>query len=196
MAPGRFIVLEGIDGAGTTTQASAIASALRSEGRTVQVTREPSDGHVGKLIRSALAQSLALDPAALALLFAADRLDHLAVEVQPALARGEDVVCDRYLLSSLAYQGSSLPLRWVQEINGRALSPSLTLFIDVPWEVARQRRAARGGEPELFDADEQQAKIAAKYRELIATLGDAVVQVDGTQPIPEVTRRCLEAIRR
>src|SRR5437667_268896 len=110
---GRFIVLEGIDGAGTTTQADAIAAALRKKGRQVFVTREPSDLAIGKQIRAALVGKAAFPSDALALLFAADRLDHLEREVQPALRAGTDVICDRYVLSSMAYQGSMLPADWV-----------------------------------------------------------------------------------
>ncbi len=99
---GRFIVLEGIDGAGTTTQAEAISLALRAEGRTVLTTREPSDRPVGALLRQALSGAAPLSggksfgPETLALLFAADRTDHLASEVIPALERGEVVICDRF----------------------------------------------------------------------------------------------------
>ncbi|HYY53573.1 MAG TPA: dTMP kinase, partial [Myxococcales bacterium] len=111
---GRFIALEGLDGSGTTTQAERIASVLRAQGRRVLLTREPSDGPIGTLIRLALTGRLGLPQRsgplteeALALLFAADRVDHLAAVIEPALERGELVVCDRYVLSSLAYQGSA-----------------------------------------------------------------------------------------
>src|SRR3989442_1021120 len=100
---GRFIVLEGIDGAGTTTQTVELSVALRKDGRKVVVTREPSGRWVGQLIREVLVGQKMFPPAAVALLFAADRLDHLEREIKPALAGGEDVISDRYLLSSLAY---------------------------------------------------------------------------------------------
>ena len=121
---GRFIVLEGLDGAGTTTQAERIARALRERGSKVVVTRQPSDGPIGTQLRHALTGRLSLPNGrgpltedTLALLFAADRLDHLAAIVEPALARGEIVLCDRYVLSSLAYQGSALPMAWVESIR-------------------------------------------------------------------------------
>src|SRR4051812_35922446 len=99
---GRLIALEGVDGAGTTTQAQRLAVLL---GARAHVTREPSGGPLGQLLRQLLSGAHAdLDPAAVALLFAADRLDHLSREVEPALARGQHVITDRYLLSSLAYQ--------------------------------------------------------------------------------------------
>lgn len=199
---GRFIVLEGLDGAGTTTQLIRLSAALRDEGRTVHVTREPSDGPVGIWIRQALAHRLVgprgqpIDHATLALLYAADRTDHLATEVEPALARGELVLCDRYVFSSLAYQGANLPVRWVEEINARARRPDLTLFIEVDVRTAGRRRAARGGDAQLFENDPEQRRIAKAYRAAIARRGgqDRVRVIDGTQPVEAVTAAALAEI--
>ena len=200
---GRFIVLEGLDGSGTTTQLERLAEALRAEGHQVRVTREPSDGPIGAQIRLALSGRLGLPNRrgpltedALALLFAADRLDHLASVVEPALERGEIVLCDRYLLSSLAYQGSALPLEWVEEINGRARAPDLTLFLEVDVATAARRRAARGGEAELFEQDERQALIARQYGAAIRRRprSERIVRIDGTQPLEAVTRAALGEI--
>jgi dTMP kinase len=112
---GLFVVLEGLDGAGTTTQCTALAERLRQAGPEVLTTREPSDGPIGTQIRQALAGRLSLPDRlapltapTLALLFAADRVDHAAAEVEPALARGAVVLCDRDLLGSLAYQTADL----------------------------------------------------------------------------------------
>lgn len=204
-ARGRFIVLEGLDGAGTTTQAEALAAALRAEGHRVLVTREPSDGPIGTLVRHALTGRLGLpggrgplSAETLALLFAADRTDHLQAQVLPALERGEVVLCDRYVLSSLAYQGAELPMRWVEEINARAIPADLTLFLEVNARTAARRRAQRGGEKELFDDDRRQARIARQYLLAIRRHGKAerVVRIDGSLPIEEVTRNCLREIRR
>src|SRR5262249_53814736 len=167
---GRFIVLEGIDGAGTTTQAELLSTELRREGRQVLTTGEPSDGPIGTLIRQALTETLhppiqwgALSDDALALLFAADRLAHLRAQILPALERGQVVICDRYLLSSLAYQGSVLPVDWVEQINARAISPDLTIFLEVNAEIAAERRASRGGKAELFENPERQRKVIQQY---------------------------------
>lgn len=200
---GRFIVLEGIDGAGTTTQAQRIARALREEGRSVLVTHEPSDGPIGSLLHQALtgrlvlAKGASLDPT-LALLFAADRTDHLEAQILPALRRGEIVLSDRYLLSSLAYQGSVLPMRWVEEVNACAARPDLTLFIEVDVAVAARRRVQRGGPEELFDATAKQRRIARAYLAAIRRrqAKERIVKLDGNAPPEEVTTRALEAIRR
>ena len=205
LSEGRFVVLEGLDGSGTTTQAERIATALRAHGHPVLVTREPSDGPIGTQIRLALTGRLglprrkgSLTEDTLALLFAADRLDHLAAVVEPALERGQIVVCDRYVLSSLAYQGSALPMEWVEQINARARAPDLTLFLEIDVRTAARRRAARGGEPELFDADQRQAQIAQRYLEAIRRRprSERIVRIDGTLSKEEVTRTALEAIAR
>ena len=154
-AAGRFIVLEGIDGSGTTTQAARLAASLRAAGHAVVSTREPSDGPLGVVLRQALTRRLVgLSDQALALLFAADRLDHLASVVEPALAEGKVVVSDRYVLSSLAYQGMRLPLSWVETLNAAARPADLTLYLEVDPRTAARRRQGRGGAAELFDADE------------------------------------------
>jgi dTMP kinase len=201
---GAFVVLEGLDGAGTTTQCAAIAARLRAEGHTCVITREPSDGPVGTLIRQALVHRMKLPDgqpltqATLALLFAADRVDHVAAEIEPALASGAIVLSDRYLLSSLAYQGSDLPLSWVSTINSRARVPDLTLFLAVDPKVAQQRRGERGGREELYESADQQKKIAKAYRKAIKArmgAGEKIVELDGSRPVAKVTAAALAHLR-
>jgi len=179
---GRFIVLEGIDGSGTTTQTLRLAESLRSDGHSVLSTHEPSDGPIGVVLRQALTRRLAgLSDRVLALLFAADRLHHLAAVVEPALAEGKVVVSDRYVLSSLAYQGMRLPLAWVESLNAAARRPDLTLYLDVDARTAAGRRLGRGGVEEIFDADEVQRAVARSYGRVIRkhTRAQRVVRVDG-----------------
>jgi dTMP kinase len=199
-----FIVLEGLDGAGTTTQLQRLADALRQEGFSVTATREPSDGPVGMLLRQALTGRLLLPashepltPHTLALLFAADRMDHLASVVEPALARGEIVLSDRYLLSSLAYQGTYVPMSWVERINHAARPADLTLFLEVDSRVAAKRRQVRGAAEELFEADATQKRIAQGYKDALKrrSLVERVVRLNGEKPVEEVTREALRHIR-
>jgi dTMP kinase len=201
---GRFIVLEGLDGAGTTTQAERLAAALRAEGHSVLTTREPSDGPIGTLIRQALTGRLVLPGGAgplaqetLALLYAADRTDHLKARVLPALEVGQIVISDRYVLSSLAYQGASLSMAWVEAANGYAVAPDLTLFVHVSPAVAAQRRAARGGAKELFEEDALQRKIARQYEEAIRRreAQEKIVRINGDQPVEAVTEAALAEIQ-
>lgn len=200
---GLFIVLEGLDGAGTTTQMERLAAALRAAGHPVLTTCEPSNGPVGALIRQALRRRLVLPDArgalshqTLALLFAADRVDHLEAEIEPALARGEHVICDRYVLSSLAYQGAHAESGWVATLNLHAVSPDLTLFIEVRPEVAQQRRARRGSQEELYESEDKQRRIAQQYLAAIAARpGDRLVRIDGSAGIAQVTRAALRHLR-
>ncbi|WP_257460273.1 dTMP kinase [Archangium lipolyticum] len=204
---GRLIVLEGLDGAGTTTQVERLAAALRAEGQSVLTTREPSDGPVGVLIRQALTGRVILPGAGgpqplaqetLALLYAADRTDHLRSRVLPALEAGQLVLSDRSVLSSLAYQGASLPMDWVESLNAYAVPADLTLFVEVPITVAARRRAARGGPEELFDAEEKQRRISRQYEAAIRLRGkrEHVVRIDGDQPVEAVTAECLAQVRK
>jgi dTMP kinase len=197
-----FIALEGIDGSGTTTQLGRVAAHLRSRGRSVLATREPSDGPVGRLLREILLGGHRapgggeVDGLAMALLFAADRRDHLRREIEPALARGIDVVTDRYLLSSLAYQAEEAERDWVAGLARAVRAPDLTLLLDVPVAVAAARRLAAGRSAERYDEDGFQARVAANYRRLAAAAvagpapspgQPAILVLDGTRSQEQVT---------
>jgi dTMP kinase len=206
---GRFIVLEGLDGAGTTTQSRLLGERLRRLGRRAHVTAEPSGGPVGALLRQVLQQRInggageGFDPEALALLFAADRIDHLSAEVLPRLAAGEDVVSDRYTLSSLAYQSLTTgDGRWVETINGRARAPDLTIFLRVRAGLALGRRRGAGTTPELYEVDAFQRRVARSYERALASLrasGQRIEVLDGEQPVEQVAEavaRLVAALRR
>lgn len=200
LSRGRFIAIEGIDGSGTTSQTRAVAAWLGQRGHVAVETREPSRGAIGTLIRQRLSVAAApLDPAALALLFAADRLDHIAIEVEPALAAGAVVLSDRYFLSSLAYQALDCDADWVRQINARAPRPDLTLLISVPVEVAfarvQRRMAHEGAVEERFDALELQRRIAGHYQQFSGdpALGPVCI-VDGDQPPGAVTEALTRAL--
>jgi dTMP kinase len=185
-----FIVIEGIDGAGTTTQAKRLVEALRLRNIRALETREPTDGPVGMLLRQVLrgrlvsAAGTALSWQELGLLFAADRLDHAATELGPRRAQGTWLVCDRYDYSSIAYQsataGDVAAIAWLRELNRHAPRPDLTLVVDVSPDVARARRVARAGEKEIFDDDAFQTRLAAFYRDIDARFpADRIVHVNG-----------------
>jgi dTMP kinase len=189
-----LVVLEGIDGAGTTTQAARLVAALEARGRRAHLTREPSTGPVGRLLREMLGGAHApVDPSTMALLFAADRADHLHREVEPALAAGKVVVSDRWYHSSLAYQALGADRAWIRQLNARARRPDLTIFLEVPAEVAAARRAADARPEELYDRIETQRAVAAGYRAVIAELAgeERIEIVDGTLPLDEVTARVV-----
>jgi dTMP kinase len=196
-----FIVLEGIDGAGTTTQTERLCATLGQWGRRARATREPSSGPIGRLLRQALQGGLGvesgepIDGGTMALLFAADRRDHLQREIEPALRAGDDVVSDRYLLSSLAYQAEEANRSWVEALARGIRLPNLTILLDVSVEVAAARRRAAGRVTERYDADETQRKVADNYRAL-AHLYPNVVVLDGSGSIAEVEGAIVETVER
>ncbi len=199
---GRFYVFEGLDGAGTTTQAQLLVRWLESEGRRVIQTAEPSGGPVGTLLRQALSRRLTgadgrpLEPAAIAALFAADRADHLASEIEPALARGIDVVCDRYVHSSLAYQGVENDPAWVAALNAPMRRPDVVLYLQVPVEVAAARRAARSGEEEIYEVDSFQRAVADGYDSVSRWRpDDEIAVIDGSGSVREVQRAVRAALQ-
>jgi dTMP kinase len=193
-------VLEGIDGSGTTTQLPRLVDHLGARGRRAVATREPSAGPVGLLLRQILTgrhrapDGAPVDGRAMALLFAADRRDHLAREIEPALAGGVDVVSDRYLMSSLAYQAEEAERDWVLALARDLRRPDLTLLLDVPVAVAAERRRAAGRAVERYDADPVQERVAANYRRLAAADAAGVVVIDGARPVGEVTALVTGAV--
>lgn len=208
MNRGLFVVFEGIDGSGTTTQVRAVVDRLNALGYGASGTCEPSKGPIGTFIRQILTRSVrdesgrpaSFDFRTMALLFAADRLDHVEREVLPDLAEGKIVISDRYLLSSLAYQSATADnaewaVSFVRAVNQAARVPDLQIVFDVDAEVARGRRTARGGAAELYEKDELQFRLASLYKNP-ATLGPegTLVHVDAHLPISELTDALVERI--
>ncbi len=210
MSEGHFIVIEGIDGAGTTTQSALLTERLVEHGLAVHVTREPSDGPVGVLIRQILTGRVvvpgrqgAAPPSwpTMAALFAADRLDHLEAEIIPQLREGKTVICDRYDYSSVAYQtvssgGGDEVSSWVRALNRRARRPDLSLVLNVDPEVARRRRDARAAKPEIYEADEMQKKLAAFYESIDELFpGDAIRYIDANRSAQSVADSIWAEVR-
>lgn len=194
MAKGTFVALEGLDGSGTSTQATALSQALRARGHTVHATFEPSTGSLGTQARALLGRKdHPADPHLLALLFAADRLDHVAAEIEPALQRGEVVVCDRYVLSSWVYQSLQCDAAWVETINARAPWPDATFLLRVSAEEGTRRVHARTAEHdrEIFETAPIQRRVAAAYDAAFKRQLPGVVPLDGSAPIEAVTATLL-----
>lgn len=179
---GIFIVVEGLDGSGKTTQAKVLASRLRRNHKALY-TAEPSRGKVGIFIRNRILYGEKRPSTIVeALLFAADRVEHVQNEVQPALEEGQIVVSDRYLYSSLAYQGSAgLSIQWIESINQHALKPDLALFIDVDPEAVFHRLKRRKSVMENLETQRRVREIYLKFVEK----GD-LVRIDGDQTKSQV----------
>ncbi|MGD0450808.1 MAG: dTMP kinase [Candidatus Bathyarchaeia archaeon] len=179
---GIFICVEGLDGSGKTTQANLLTKKLQKTHK-VFCTAEPSDGKIGTFIREGcLYEEKRLPIEAEALLFAADRIEHIQNEIAPALAEDKIVICDRYIFSSLAYQGSTgLSLDWIKTINSRALQPDFSIFIDVPPERVLERLQRKKS---VMETLETQQKVREIYMQYVAK-GELIL-IDGDRPKDDV----------
>lgn len=201
MKHGLFIVLEGPDGAGISTQTALLHSGLVQRDIKAIATKEPTNGPIGSTIRQALTHRLVYPPDlpveddVMALLYAADRLDHVRADIVPRLEAGTHVVCDRYRLSSYAYQGLNLGQDWVRALNKRSIAPDVTFFIDVSPEVSQQRIKARGGYIEMYETEERLAPIYANYLQLLEQerqAGENIIIIDGRLAIGVVAATILQ----
>ncbi len=204
---GRFITLEGPDGAGKSTQADLLAASLRSLGHAVRLVREPGGTALGERVRELLLSSDALDhrPASDALLFNAARSQLVYEIIRPALARGEIVLCDRFADSTLAYQGYGeglevKALRSLGEWATGGLAPDLTLLLDLSEDAGVARQAARAAGSNRFEAGRRDdGSFQRRVRQGFLTLARAEPHrwqvFDAAQPVDVVARRILEVVR-
>ncbi len=194
---GRFISFEGIDGAGKSTQHSWLVDYLRRQGKTVVATREPGGTPLGEKLRALLlAEPMHLETEAL-LMFAARR-EHVAQVIEPALARGEWVVCDRFVDASFAYQGGGRGLDWekLRQLSHWVLGelqPDLTLIFDAPVEIAQNRLHAATANPDRFEQEQAVffERVRAAYLRIATENPQRVRLIDATQS-PENINKILE----
>lgn len=187
----NFIVLEGLDGCGTTTQTALLVKKLEEAGLPAIATKEPTDGSIGRFIRSILQKKESVDPFTLALLFSADRNEHVNGKdgIAELAAAGKKVVCDRYLFSSLAYQSLFMDYGTVADLNRFYPLPEYLFYIDLSPEECQKRMAARGEEAELFERLELQRKIDANYKKTLSLLTGSdmkTVVIDGRASIQDI----------
>jgi dTMP kinase len=185
--PGKFIVLEGLDGSGQSTQAELLKDFLIKKGFEVILTKEPTqDSEAGKKINEILAEKIKIEPKTLQELFAQDRKEHLENLVIPALKEGKFVVSDRYFFSSFAFGSSDgLDLEWLIEINNSFLLPDQTLILKVKPEVCISRIEGRGIEKTLFEKQEKLAKVWQTY-EILPQRFENTLIINGEKSIEEV----------
>jgi dTMP kinase len=196
-----FISLEGLDGSGKTTQARLLGARLEAEGVEVVLTREPGGTPLGEQIRELLLHGGHVAPWAEAALYAASRAQHVEQLIRPALARGATVICDRYVDSSVAYQGIArgLGLERVLELNLAAvegLLPDRTILLEVGVAEAAARMGA-GDELDRIEreGDDFRARVAAAYRELAERFPERYVTIDGTAPPERVAEEVHGSLR-
>jgi len=191
-AHGAFIVFEGIDGSGKSTQARLLAARLQDAGVPVHQTAEPTNGPVGTLIRNGFNRRVDLDDRVIASLFVADRLDHITNAHDGMLGiveRGTTVLCDRYHLSSQAYQASDVGSEWIASSNSIStdlMLPDLTIYLDVSPEVALERLASGRTTTDRFEVDERLRAARERYAEAIERADEVVVTVDADRSTDEL----------
>lgn len=195
---GLFISMEGGDGSGKSTQSRALQEWLEGLGYEVVITREPGGTELGQHIRELLLHGDDIAPRAEALLFAADRAHHVATKIRPALARGAVVISDRYLDSSVAYQGASRNLGRdeIRDLSLWAvdgLLPDVTVLVDVPAEVGAERVGKVQDRLESAGLAFHQ-RVREEFRRLAAAEPQRYVVVDGTAPIAEITAQLTALI--
>lgn len=202
LADKRFIVFEGIDGCGKSTQAKLLTERLNLEGIPVYLTSEPSSRPIGKMIRDIFAHRMEADERTIAALFVADRLDHVVNHeegIRTKLEQGFTVICDRYYLSSYAYQGSLVPLDWVMKANALSVElakPALHIFIDIPVELSMERISKSRAQLEPYETHENLVRVRAAYLKVIELLKDEdhIVTIDGTQSVDWIAERIWKAV--
>jgi len=195
----NFIVLEGLDGCGTTTQTALLLDKLRKSGFEAVSTNEPTDGSIGRFIRSVLQKKESVDPFTLALLFSADRNEHVYGKngIVAQTQAGIKVVCDRYLFSSLAYQALSMDLETVAQLNQYYPLPEYLFFVDLSAEECQKRMEARGAQKELFERLELQKRIEANYKKALSLMPDTGMKcsiIDGSGTVQEVHNQICQVL--
>ena len=191
MKKGLFICIEGIDASGKTTQAKLLVKNLNEKGYEAIYTSEPTHGFFGQILRRKILYGNERVPAVIeALLFALDRLEHVEKEIEPALKEGKIVVSDRYVYSSIAYQGAAgLDLTWIEEINRWAIKPDLAIYLDVPAEVVIKRLKEKRS---VMETLENQRKVREIYLKLVKE--GRLVLVDGNRSVEEIEKEILQKV--
>ncbi|NLH90577.1 MAG: dTMP kinase [Treponema sp.] len=193
----RFIVIEGIDGAGTTTQVRLLGETLIARGFSCMVTAEPTMNHIGQLIRTILSGEDMVVPTTVAHLFAADRNEHLYGKngIMESLKSGSLVISDRYVLSSLAYQGTTCGHRLPWLLNSAFPAPGLTLLFEVDPEICIARIRSRL-KKEIYETLEFQRRVQTMYERMayrLSNKGWRIERIDGSKDIESVQRQ-IESI--
>ncbi len=193
---GYFFAFEGIDGSGKSTQIQLLKERIEAGGVRCMETREPTDGPVGSLIHQCMTGRTTADEQTLAALFAADRLDHLLNETDglcQKLQNGISIISDRYILSNYAYQGVSVPLDWLMQLNSQAakiLKPDCYIFIDIDPEAALERMAKGRFHTELYETRDRLNKVRNRYFDLFDQMKEQehIFIVNGNQPVESISK--------
>lgn len=191
---GRFIVFEGIDGSGKTTQLKLLAERLRGEGKKVYVTAEPTDMPSGKALRDALGGKIKKSEWDMALMFVSDRIEHninADLGIKKKLDEGYCVICDRYYYSTLAYQGYSTDYAWVKGMNldcPEIIRPDVCIYLDLLPSQSLERISAGRDNVEIYENEDTLRKVREKFLSVIEDIGDRenIKRIDAYRTIEEI----------
>jgi len=192
-ANGVFIVFEGLDGSGISTQSQRLETHLRGRGFRTVLTHEPTESLLGGFINSALRDSWKTSLVSLQLLFCADRAKHLEDEIEPALKKGKIVICDRYFFSTLAYGfASGIDFKWLYQVNKNFRTPDLTIFVDIHPDVSMRRIRTGREKRELFEKSESLNKVRRAYLNLAKRFGFRIV--NGENSVDETSKEIFSIV--
>ncbi len=202
MERGKFIVFEGIDGSGKSTQIKLLAETLKNRGISCRTTLEPTFGMVGGVLHDILSGKVSADPKVTASLFVADRLDHILNQtdgVLKSIESGETVICDRYYFSSYAYQSVEVPRDWVVSANRMAaetLRPDATIFIDISADTAMDRISKNRENTELYETKERLSAVREGYFSAFELMRneERVFVVDGNRSVDEIAEEIQKIV--
>ena len=191
--PGKFIVFEGLDGAGITTQATLLRNNLIAKGKEAVLTKEPTDGLIGGMIKSSLRKEWNTDPLTLQMLFAADRSHHLRMEIEPAMKKGKIVICDRYVLSSLIFGSLGVSVNILKQLNAEFRKPNMTFIIDTHPRICIERMQKARHHVELFEEEQKLEQIRRNMLSLKNHFSETYV-IDGNRKPEEIMADVMKIV--
>jgi len=192
---GKFIVFEGLDGCGTTTQAAKISELFQAKNTNHITTNEPTNNIVGGLVRGALTKQWKTSPQGLQLLFSADRAHHLEYEIKPALKKKKHVICDRYIFSTIAFGSLDCDNWWLTQLNKDFLEPDLIIYLKVPVKECLARIKKRALESEIFEEEKMLTKVEKTY-DFLAQKHKNTVIIDGNRDSKIITEDIWKEIQK
>ncbi len=194
--PAKFIVFDSLDGAGNSTQVKLLADYLNKKNKKTHITKEPTSGLIGGLIKSQLTHDWKSSQICLQLLFSADRAYHLEKEVVPLLKKGINVISDRYFFSTMAYGNLKIrDLDWLIEINKKFILPDITFFLKVPPKICIERIKKDRFEITLFEKEKTLRKVWQNYEKL-AKKFNGIYIIDGQRPIEKIAKEIREIVEK
>ncbi len=192
---GKFIVLEGLDGSGTTTQLKNIESYFQRNNINHLLTYEPTSDKIGALIRKILRKNWTTNEKSLQLLFCADRSHHLETCIIPAINEGKYVVCDRYIYSTIAFGSINCDIKWLEALNKYFLKPDLTLYFNTSVKTCLERINKRDNQKEFFEEEDKLIKVKKTY-DILSKNDQNTVIIDGEESIETVFDTILKEINK